>query len=47
MEIILNAIVAIRIEEGPALFKMTARVMVQVLHKGKACNGNACGDNAS
>jgi hypothetical protein len=38
----LNDIVAIGIEEGPVLFQMTAKVIVQALHKGKACNGSAC-----
>jgi hypothetical protein len=42
MESILNAISAIGIEEGAVLFKMTAKVMVQSLHKGKTCNGKAC-----
>jgi hypothetical protein len=46
MESMLNDIVAIGVEEGPAeegpvLFQMTAKVMVQALHKGSACNGKA------
>jgi hypothetical protein len=45
MEIILNAIVAMGIEEGPVLFQMTAKVIVQVLPKGKA-NGKACKDKS-
>jgi hypothetical protein len=45
-EIILNDIVAIGIEEGPVLFQMTAKVIVQALHKGKACNGKACKDKS-
>jgi hypothetical protein len=42
----LNAIVAVGIEEGPVLFQMTAKVIVQALHKGKACNGKACKDKS-
>jgi hypothetical protein len=42
----LNAIVAIGIEEGPVLFQMTAKVIVQALHKGNACNGRACKDKS-
>jgi hypothetical protein len=42
----LNAIVAMGIEEGPVLFQMTAKVIVQVLHKGKGCNGKACKDRS-
>jgi hypothetical protein len=46
MESILNAIVAMGVEEGLCFFQMTAKVIVQALRKGKACygngNGNAC-----
>jgi hypothetical protein len=40
MEIILDAIFATGTEEGPALFQMTAKVMVQALRQGKACKDN-------
>jgi hypothetical protein len=46
MESIFNDIVAIGIEQGPVLFQMTEKVMMQALHKGKACNGKACKDKA-
>jgi hypothetical protein len=46
MESILNAIVAMGIEEGAVLFQMTANVIVQALCKGKACNGKACTDKS-
>jgi hypothetical protein len=46
MESILNAIVAMEIEEGSVLFQMTAKEMVQALRKGKTCNGNACNDTS-
>jgi hypothetical protein len=46
MESILNDIVAMGIEEGPVLFQMTAKVMVQALCKGKACNDKQCKANA-
>jgi hypothetical protein len=39
MESIRNAIVVMGIEEGPVLFQMTAKVIVQELRKGKACDG--------
>jgi hypothetical protein len=42
MESIFNAIVVMGIEEGPVLFQMTAKVIVQALRKGKACDGKAC-----
>jgi hypothetical protein len=42
----LNDIVAMGIEEEPVLFQMTAKVIVQALHKGRACNGKACKDKA-
>jgi hypothetical protein len=42
----LNAIVAMGIEEGALIFQMTAKVIVQALHKGKACNGKACKDKS-
>jgi hypothetical protein len=42
MEIILNAIVAMGVEEGPVLFQMTEKVAVQALRKGKTCKGNVC-----
>jgi hypothetical protein len=42
----LNAIFAMGIEEGPVFFQMTAKVIVQALHKGKACNGKACKDKS-
>jgi hypothetical protein len=38
----LNAIVVMGIEEGPVIFQMTEKVIVQALRKGKACDGNAC-----
>jgi hypothetical protein len=44
MESILNASVAMGIEEGPVLFQMTAKLMVQALCKGKECSGKACKD---
>jgi hypothetical protein len=44
MESILNSIVVVGIEEGSVLFQMTAKVIVQALHKGKAYNGKACKD---
>jgi hypothetical protein len=34
------------IEEGPVLFQMTAKVIVQALRKGKACNGKAWTGNS-
>jgi hypothetical protein len=40
MESTLNYIVVMGIEEGPVLFQITEKVMVQALRKGKACNGN-------
>jgi hypothetical protein len=40
MGIILNSIVAMGIEEGPVLFQMTAKVVVQELRKDKTCKGN-------
>jgi hypothetical protein len=40
----LNAIVVMGIEEGPVLFQMTAKVIVQALLKGKACDDKACYD---
>jgi hypothetical protein len=40
MESIFNAIVAMGIEEGPVLFQMTTKVIVQSLRKGKTCKGN-------
>jgi hypothetical protein len=46
MESILNAIVVMRVEEGPVLFQMTAKVIVQALRKGKACDGKACKDKS-
>jgi hypothetical protein len=46
MESILNAIVVMGIEEGPVLFQMTAKVIVQALRKGKACDGKAYKDNS-
>jgi hypothetical protein len=46
MESILNNFVAIRIEDGPVSFQMTAKMMVQALRKGKACNGKACKDKS-
>jgi hypothetical protein len=42
----LNAIVAMGIEEGPVLFQMTAKVIMQALYKGKACNGKAFKDKS-
>jgi hypothetical protein len=42
----LNDIVAMGIEEGAVLFQVTAKVIVQALHKGKACNGKVCKDKA-
>jgi hypothetical protein len=42
----LNAIFAMGIEEGLVHFQMTAKVIVQALHKGKACNGKECEDNS-
>jgi hypothetical protein len=57
MESILSDIVSMGIEEGPVFFRMTAKVLVQVLLKGKAFNGktlkvksceaNACKGTAS
>jgi hypothetical protein len=44
MESILNDICAMGIEEGPVLFQMTAKVVVQELRKGKTCKGNVCND---
>jgi hypothetical protein len=46
MENILNAIVVMGIEEGSVLFQMTAKVIVQALRKGKACDGKACKDKS-
>jgi hypothetical protein len=46
MESILNDIVVMGIEEGPVLFQMTAKVIVQALRKGKACDGKACNDKS-
>jgi hypothetical protein len=37
MESILNAVVAMGIEEGSVIFQMTVKVIVQALCKGKAC----------
>jgi hypothetical protein len=34
------------IEEGPMLFQMTAKVIVQALRKGNACDGKACNDKS-
>jgi hypothetical protein len=45
MESIQNAIVVMGIEEGPMLFQMTVKVIVQALHKGKACDGKVWRDN--
>jgi hypothetical protein len=42
MESILNAIVAMGVEEGPVLFQMTTKVVVQELRKGNTCNGKVC-----
>jgi hypothetical protein len=42
MESILNAIVAMGIEERAVLFQMTAKVVVPELRKGKTCKGNVC-----
>jgi hypothetical protein len=42
MESILNDIVAMVIEEGPVLFQMTTRVVLQEFGKGKTRNGNLC-----
>jgi hypothetical protein len=42
MESILNDIVAMGIEEGPVIFQMTEKVVVQALRKGKTCKGNLC-----
>jgi hypothetical protein len=57
MESILKAIVAMGIEEGPVLFHMTAKVIVQSLCKVKefkdesfkvnACKGKPCNGEAS
>jgi hypothetical protein len=44
MESILNDIVGMGIEEGPVLFQITAKVIVQALLKGNACDGKACKD---
>jgi hypothetical protein len=46
MESILNAIVAMGIEEGTVSFQMTAKMMVQALLKGKTCTGKACKDKS-
>jgi hypothetical protein len=46
MEIILNDIAVTGVEEGPVLFQMTAKVIVQALRKGKACDGKACRDKS-
>jgi hypothetical protein len=46
MESIVNAIVAMEIEEGHVPFQMTEKVMVQALRKCKAYNGNACKDKS-
>jgi hypothetical protein len=45
MESINNAIIVMGIKEGPVLFQITAKVIVQALRKGKACDGNAWKDN--
>jgi hypothetical protein len=45
MESIRNAIVVMGIEEGPVFFQMTAKVIVQALRKGNACDGKAWKDN--
>jgi hypothetical protein len=45
MESVWNAIVVMGVEEGPVLFQMTAKVIVQALRKGKACDGKAWKDN--
>jgi hypothetical protein len=42
MESILHDIVAMGIEEGPVIFKRTAKATLQALRKGKTCKGNAC-----
>jgi hypothetical protein len=42
----LNAIFTMGVEEGLVLFQMTAKVIVQALHKGKACNDNECKDKS-
>jgi hypothetical protein len=34
------------IEEGPVLFQMTAKMIVQALHKDEACNGKVCKDKS-
>jgi hypothetical protein len=46
MESVWNAIVVIGIEEGPVLFQMTAKVIVQALRKGKACDGKERNDKS-
>jgi hypothetical protein len=46
MESIQNAIDVMGIEEGPVFFQMTAKVIVQALRKGKACDGNARKDKS-
>jgi hypothetical protein len=45
MESVWNAIVVMGIEEGPVLFQMTAKVIVQALRKDKECDGEAWKDN--
>jgi hypothetical protein len=42
MESILNDFVAMGIEEGPVLFPMTAKVIVQALRKVMVFKANAC-----
>jgi hypothetical protein len=46
MESIRNTIVVMGVEEGPVLFQMKAKVIVQALRKGKACVGEAWKDNS-
>jgi hypothetical protein len=41
VESIRNAIFFMGIEEGPVFFQLTGKVIVQVLRKGKACDGKA------
>jgi hypothetical protein len=43
---ILNSIVVMGIVEGPVLFQMTAKVIMQALRKGRACDGKACNDKS-
>jgi hypothetical protein len=46
MESMLNAIITMEVKEGPVLFRITAKVMVQALRKGNVCKGNACKDKS-